>query len=426
MVKLNYLLTLFSLFIFFSFATAYEDGDECDELRRKLFPDDDDVLKFSCNPDENGKAISVAVKEINQDSIDTIANYKTIQKLTLTRIGEIKNLNFEALKLSSISIFDLKEGKRTNKYNGNPISSKVIKTLKNIEAIYITGYQITQDNINALSTLTNVKFLDIDRCGYDSNLNFSKFKNLKNMATLDISYYNSYGQSQPLGEFPESLCQVKQIKHLKIEDEISVIPKCINKLKNLEELDLSNNKIKEIPSALGDLSKLYHLDLSRNELTTISSSLSNLSKLIYLNLSSNKLTSISSGIYKLKSVETLNLLNNSITKITSNLKNMKNLMELNLANNEITEIPSSLSKVENLVLLDLSYNKINCTIPKSLNDLKRLNYINLSGNIDIKGKTLTNPSLETCYYNIGNNATEDGICRDKNSNCLPGEIMPDC
>jgi len=427
MVKLNNFLTLLGLFTLGSFASAYED--ECEELSEFLRSNENYTVSVdSCSSDDTGKISSLILdgESITQDVIDIIANYKSINYLEFLRLGEIKNLNLESLEIQELYIYDLRYGRKTNKFNGNTVSAEVIKTLKNIDIVTFAGYQITQETIDAFSTLTNVKKIDFNQCGYDLNLNFSKLKNMKSLTKLIISYYNGNSPSQPLGEFPESLCQIKQLKELKVRDQLTFIPKCINKLKNLENLDLSNNEIKEIPSELGDLSKLKYLDLSENDLTTISSSLKNLSKLNYLNISLNKLTSISSGIYKLKNVETLDLSYNSITKITSNLKNMTNLKELNLSSNEITEISSSISKVENLVSLDLSFNKINCTIPKSLNDLQKLEYINLSGNIDIRGKTLTNPKLDACYYNIGNNATEDGICLAKNTMCVPGEIIPKC
>jgi len=55
----------------------------------------------------------------------------------------------------------------------------------------------------------------------------------------------------------------------------------------------------------------------------------------------------------------------------------------------------------------------------------------LSGNIDIRGKTLTVPNLYLCYYNLENNKTKYGICLSKDASCEPPYVTdiyeyPEC
>jgi len=473
MVKLNNFLTLLGLFTLGSFASAYED--ECEELSEFLRSNENYTVSVdSCSSDDTGKISSLILdgESITQDVIDIIANYKSINYLEFLRLGEIKNLNLESLEIQELYIYDLRYGRKTNKFNGNTVSAEVIKTLKNIDIVTFAGYQITQETIDAFSTLTNVKKIDFNQCGYDLNLNFSKLKNAKSLTSLSIDTYNYFGNAQYLVEFPESLCQVKQLKELDIMDKFTSLPSCIKKLKNLEKLDLSSNELIEIPNELGSLTKLKDLNLSYNSLTAVPTSLKNLSKLENLDLSknlitevssdickleslkilslysneitkissciqnlsklqelvvnSNKLTTIPSGIYKLKSLETLDVSYNAITKVSSNIKNLKNIKYLELSNNEITDIQSAIGKLSKLETLYLNSNKINATIPESLNNLQELQSLNLNYNVDIRGKTLTNPKLDYCHYNIRDNATKDGICESENAVCKSDEDIPKC
>jgi len=471
MVKLNYLLSLFGLLTLCSFVSAVKYQGECLELRDLIYEDESNSVSFEdCDMNENGNIISLNLKgdNITQYVIDQIVNYKTIQELEFTRLGEISNINLESLHLSKLHFYDLKYGRKINKFRGNSISPDVIKTLKNIDIVSIIGYQISQETIDALS-LTNAQRIYLNECGFDANLDFTKLKNVKNLVSLNL---DNYGKAQALGEFSESLCQVKQLKELKIMSDITTIPTCINKLKKLEKLDLSYNDIKEIPNEIDDLTKLKYLDLSSIKLTSIptafknlyrletlvlglneitevsstickldrlkvlhlgynniskvSSCIQNLSKLQELVVNSNKLTTIPSGIYKLKSLETLDVSYNAITKVSSNIKNLKNIKYLELSNNEITDIQSAIGKLSKLETLYLNSNKINATIPESLNNLQELQSLNLNYNVDIRGKTLTNPKLDYCHYNIRDNATKDGICESENAVCKSDEDIPKC
>jgi len=49
----------------------------------------------------------------------------------------------------------------------------------------------------------------------------------------------------------------------------------------------------------------------------------------------------------------------------------------------------------------------------------------LDGNVDIRGKTLTNPNLNFCSYNVKNNETPNGICLSEKTKCIH-ESLPKC
>jgi len=61
---------------------------------------------------------------------------------------------------------------------------------------------------------------------------------------------------------------------------------------------------------------------------------------------------------------------------------------------------------------DLSRNKIDDVLPESLNELQKLSLILLSNNVNIKGKSLTNPSLTYCRYTEFNQVVDE-FCFEK-------------
>ncbi len=141
-------------------------------------------------------------------------------------------------------------------------------------------------------------------------------------------------------------------------------------VKNLEEIYISNNKIKEIPADMSIYKSLRVLDLSLNQLTQINCILPE--TLIEITCHNNFIEKFS--LSNTKSLRILDINNNNITTIT-NLENIKNLEVLLAHYNKIKEIPSLLklrklvinnNHVENLinftslVYLDCS----NCNIKK--------------------------------------------------------------
>jgi len=65
------------------------------------------------------------------------------------------------------------------------------------------------------------------------------------------------------------------------------LPAEVRQLKNLEVLNLSNNKFTGVPAEVGQLEKLRVLDLSNNQLTGLPYEIGNLTQLEVLNVSGN-------------------------------------------------------------------------------------------------------------------------------------------
>lgn len=86
------------------------------------------------------------------------------------------------------------------------------------------------------------------------------------------------------------------------------LPPEIGCLNNLEDLDLSFNKMKTLPSEISYLSALISLKVTNNKLVELPSSLSSLQRLETLDLSNNRLTSLGSlELSSMHQLQTLNL-----------------------------------------------------------------------------------------------------------------------
>jgi len=412
MVKINLLLSLIGVCsLCTSVFGEITETNECeifeDVLRSQYSDDNDDsyVSVEGCSKTDDGKmtALSLKGEKLKQVTIDEISKYEFITKLTFYRIHEFEeNISFESLNLTSIGFNNLKYGRKIYKFSDKYIQTGMLKTMKNVEEIHIRANKVSQTTLNEISTLTKLKEFTCYECGYDENLDFSVLKRAKQLTDLSLSVY---GDENSITDSFSTLCQLRNLKNLNLRYlEINTLPKCI-----------------------GNLTKLENLDLDVNDLTDLPSEFSKLTKLKKLRANYNSFKKIPSSICKLKNLQILMMTYNEITKIPNCIKNVKTLQSINLNFNEITEIPNALGELINLEQLSLSSNKINDTIPKSLNNLKKLKRIVLNHNINIKGKSLTNPTLETCIYTSGNEITNE-FCINKNAKCISeyDDGIPQC
>lgn len=122
---------------------------------------------------------------------------------------------------------------------------------------------------------------------------------------------------------------------------------------------------------------VYRLDLSRKSLQTVPNELLRFSNLEELNLSKNKLKSLPEG-FVFDHLEVLNLSKNRFTEFPTTLCKNKGLKQLFMGKNKISKIPTCISHLTNLVILDLWYNTIS-EIPDSITELKKLRSLDLRG-----------------------------------------------
>jgi Leucine-rich repeat (LRR) protein len=95
--------------------------------------------------------------------------------------------------------------------------------------------------------------------------------------------------NQGLSKLPEYVTKLSNLEELNISNNkiTGALPSQMQNLRNLKILNASNNQMTGVPAEIGQLSNLEVLDLSNNQLTGLPNELANLKKLKIFNLSGN-------------------------------------------------------------------------------------------------------------------------------------------
>ncbi|XP_045926193.1 leucine-rich repeat-containing protein 18 isoform X1 [Micropterus dolomieu] len=141
---------------------------------------------------------------------------------------------------------------------------------------------------------------------------------------------------------------------------ITIFPKCLLKLSNVDELDLSRNLIQRLPDNIGNFSSLRWLDLHSNKLESVPESIGNLVGLTHLNLSNNCLTSSSlpSTLGFLASLRSLNLGMNRLDSLPPTMVALHSLEELGLFDNLFIQLPEFVKALRNLTKVNMKQNPL--------------------------------------------------------------------
>ena len=141
---------------------------------------------------------------------------------------------------------------------------------------------------------------------------------------------------------------------------IQIFPKCLLKMTNVDELDLSRNLLQTLPDNLGNWSSLRWLDLHSNKLESVPESIGNLVGLTHLNLANNSLTSagLPSSLGSLTSLKSLNLGMNLLDALPPTLARLDSLQELGLFYNHFTKLPEFVKVLPNLTKVSVNGNPL--------------------------------------------------------------------
>ncbi|MEJ9411417.1 leucine-rich repeat domain-containing protein, partial [Schinkia azotoformans] len=224
---------------------------------------------------------------------------------------------------------------------------------------------IGENNIDDLSPLTNLTNLELLNASYNQIEDVTLINLLKQLIELDLSNnlikFNSFSLfNANMGEenfstmsISNPFSKLKKLKVLDLSNNQITDISNLSELTNIEELKLSENKIQDI-SALNQLTNLTALGIPYNEISNINS-LSELTKLKYLDLSYNQIDDLSS-LSNLINLSELALYNNNIYDVNP-LSNLINLNTLFLSDNNI-KLSQPLSYLTNLKILHISDNPI--------------------------------------------------------------------
>ncbi|XP_047207421.1 leucine-rich repeat-containing protein 18 [Girardinichthys multiradiatus] len=139
---------------------------------------------------------------------------------------------------------------------------------------------------------------------------------------------------------------------------LTIFPKCLFKLSNVDELDLSRNLIQKLPDNIGSFTSLRWLDLHSNKLESVPESIGNLVGLTHLNLANNCLTTtgLPSSLGFLCNLKSLNLGLNQLNALPPTLERLDHLQELGLSDNLFAKLPEFVQTLRNLTKLNVTRN----------------------------------------------------------------------
>ncbi|KAE9047076.1 hypothetical protein PR003_g301 [Phytophthora rubi] len=179
------------------------------------------------------------------------------------------------------------------------------------------------------------------------------------------------------------------------------IPDFVGSLKELQVLDLRDNRIVTISSMLGTLQTLRRLDLSDNLLRDASFAQadevwSQLEVLTDLRLGGNKLTSLPSALVTIPSLTTLDLSRNSLRTIRGEVvqhwKGRSRLVTLDLHANSLTTLPEDIHVLFGTLRRLILHQNHLVSLPSRITELIRLEELSLSQN-QLAGESLASYPL---------------------------------
>jgi small GTP-binding protein len=220
---------------------------------------------------------------------------------------------------------------------------------------------------------------------------------LTNLQHLDIGFNG-------LGSLPDGLQKLTNLQHLNISwNNLGSLPDWLQKLTNLQTLNISFNSLGSLPDWLQKLTNLQTLNISGNNLGSLPDWLQKLTNLQHLNISHNGLESLPDWLQKLTNLQHLNISNNGLGSLPDWLQKLTNLQTLNIGGNNLGSLPDWLQKLTNLQHLNISNNGLR-SLPKWLQKLTNLQTLNISdtslGSLPDWLQKLTNLQ----HLNISNNS----------------------
>jgi len=396
---------------------------------------------YDCGTNSKGEVVDLDLYPycLKNEQLEKVLSYNTIRILDFESAPRTyRNNNKFTFDKKFMSRFDC---------DSLPTNYEVLKTLTNLKELYFGGIldmsdnifpnipksvellwigeerppqhlKLTQKMVDELSKLTNLKSLSIWETEIGENLNFRKFKNLRKLTTLQITFdqpnlysFTNYVQGNVLkycknlkelvienGEFDEN--NLNAIGYLTKLNKLTLrYPKFIGetnfsslkKLKNLTILELhcseNGDEVKNLSPNFFYLTKLksfsnincgYQGDFiptsSDNSLTW-----ANLKNLEYLGMYYYSDSQYHKKIFDIKylsdipSIKDVRIRNTGYSSIPESIENLKNLELLEISYNQdsVDSLPKSIGNLEKLRILDISSNHIT-SLPDEIGNLKNL------------------------------------------------------
>jgi len=387
-----------------------------------------------CKVNDKGEVTELRIYPycFDNEQLKAVLSYNTIETLEFTKIiplfdfgfiydSDIEGLfdcttiptNYESLSiLNNLKYLDL-----TGVWNLDiNILSKIPKSVEILKIgrfKHPEYFKLNEKMIDILSKLTNLNSLSLLEAEINEKFDFKKFKNLKNLTSLELIYdhYNDSNIIYIQGKLFKNCISLKNLYTYgckfdkdsidglgyltKLEElvfdfstfEDDVDLSSFKKLKNLTSLVIdcaANTKLYDISSNFFYLTKLKRFTIDYCE-ATIHTSLrnsltwANLKNLEYLDIRERGLVN-TEFFSDLPNVKELFLFYNFYSSISENIGNLKSVEIINIEDDRINSLPKSIGNLENLRILNIDYSGLN-SLPEEFGNLKNLEelYLNTNG-----------------------------------------------
>uniref|UniRef100_A0A6I8N3C3 Erbb2 interacting protein n=1 Tax=Ornithorhynchus anatinus TaxID=9258 RepID=A0A6I8N3C3_ORNAN len=219
----------------------------------------------------------------------------------------------------------------------------------------------------SIANLINLRELDVSKNG------IQEFpENIKNCKVLTIVE----ASVNPISKLPDGFSQLLNLTQLYLNDAfLEFLPanfgRTMNRLTQLERLDLGSNEFSEVPEVLEQLSGLKEFWMDGNRLSFIPGFLGNLKQLTYLDVSKNSIEMVEEGVSGCESLQDLLLSSNSLQQLPESIGSLKKLTTLKIDENQLMYLPDSIGGLISIEELDCSFNEIEA-FPPSVGQLTNI------------------------------------------------------
>jgi internalin A len=231
------------------------------------------------------------------------------------------------------------------------------------------GLSATQ--LKVLSECTRLRVLELYECRLTELP--AVVTALRDLQDLDVS-------NNALMSLPSSLAGVTRLESLKVYgNRFKRIPSVVFELAGLRVLNAGDIGLERVPPEIEQLPNLEQLYLHRNFLQTVPSVLATLGRLRMLTLSHNKLAEFPGAVTELADLVMLRLRDASLPSVPADIGRLRALELVDLASNQIERLPDSFFELTNLRTLNLGGNRLR-ELPPAILDLPRLETLTVDGN----------------------------------------------
>ncbi|XP_017283033.1 erbin isoform X2 [Kryptolebias marmoratus] len=221
-----------------------------------------------------------------------------------------------------------------------------------------------------IANLINLRELDVSK---NSIQEFPEnIKNCKVLTVVEASV-------NPISKLPEGFTQLLSLTQLYLNDAfLEFLPAAFGRLTKLQILELRENQLKMLPN-MQKLTQLERLDLGSNEFTEVPEVLEHLNGLKELWMDGNKLPFLPGMFGMLKQLVYLDVSKNNLEMVDEKISGCENLQDLLLSNNALTQLPGSIGSLKKLTALKVDENQL-MYLPDSIGGLTSIDELDCSFN----------------------------------------------